>query len=861
MVSMIRNENSGDTNHPQTGGRTGVIGILLIIVTIIIVVAALILAGLNAARLGWTAFLMLSGIAIAGVLGTLSQLSERRASAEILSQSHMGEDIYLDAFMNGAEPSLLMKNGKPHKANAAYMQLAHAVMAIGVSQAPPSVDRIFSAGGKETASAIFRLHHMREDKVSSEEYIDMIDDTGALRRFRVSVAALGEMQLWQISDVTDKTQGQASTLVSAPVGLCSIDEAGNVLATNKVLDRWIAAENGVRPRRLREFVQDSASVLDGEHIVDRIIRSDTRLITQKGMVTPIIMTGTWQKLNNGDMVASLALYGHSSIGMSMSGARQPASPANANHAIDADVSDRQAGNIAALAAHTENLPGQETSSHAPIAILTLSGEILSQSLIRKANPAFEDMSQGLFWRDTAFSEIFDADSVGEEAMLAASVAGTPFDGRLSGENKTPVSVYISEDPENSLRRWAYLVDISERKSLEDQLLQSQKMQAIGQLAAGVAHDFNNLLTTIRLNTDELLGRHPVGDPSYRELHDINTTVNRAAALVKKLLAFSRKQTLRMELLNITDTLSDLSVPLRQSLGERIKLNVVHGRNLPAIRSDKSQLDTVLLNLCVNARDAMEGQGGGQINITTSAVTREVLERMGIQDIKGTDFVLLAFSDTGTGMTDDVKSKIFEPFFTTKEQGKGTGLGLATVYGIIQQSGGYLSVESELGKGTTFNIFLPVATKTEEEKIKPVVNVKLVPKPVDLTGQGNILFVEDEVSVRTIAAKTLRKRGYNVVEAGDGEEAFEILEDAEDPFDLMISDVVMPSMDGPTLLRKGRPLLGDARIVFISGYAEEEFSELLSEEPDVTFLPKPFTLSQLAEKVKAEIGVSHGELNG
>ena len=404
---------------------------------------------------------------------------------------------------------------------------------------------------------------------------------------------------------------------------------------------------------------------------------------------------------------------------------------------------------------------------------------------------------------------------------------------------------------------AYLVDISVRKSLEDQLLQSQKMQAIGQLAAGVAHDFNNLLTTIRLNTDELLGRHPVGDPSYRELHDINTTVNRAAALVKKLLAFSRKQTLRMELLNITDTLSDLSVPLRRSLGERVKLNVVHGRGLPLVRADKSQLDTVLLNFCVNARDAMEDQGGGEINISTQAVPRTVLEEAGVQNIKGQEFICLSFADTGTGMTEEVKSKIFEPFFTTKDQGKGTGLGLATVYGIIEQFGGYLTVDSVLGEGTTFKIYLPVAEKAPNEIFEAAKASKAISKPVDLTGQGNILFVEDEVSVRTIAAKTLRKRGYKVIEAGDGEEAFEILEDAEEPFDLMISDVVMPAMDGPTLLKKGRSLLGEARIVFISGYAEEEFSELLSEEPDVTFLPKPFTLAQLAEKVKAEIGDSYG----
>ena len=384
------------------------------------------------------------------------------------------------------------------------------------------------------------------------------------------------------------------------------------------------------------------------------------------------------------------------------------------------------------------------------------------------------------------------------------------------------------------------------------------MQAIGQLAAGVAHDFNNLLTAIRLNADELLQRHPVGDPSYPELQNINTTGARAAALVKKLLTFSRKATRRMERLDVTDTLSDMIVTLRQTLGERAKLKMVHARGLPPIMADKSQIDTVLMNLCVNARDAMEDQGGGTITIQSKLLPRGDIEDSHLAEalnaIPGEDFVVISVEDTGTGMPEEVKSKIFEPFFTTKEQGKGTGLGLATVYGIVQQTGGHLTVESTLGKGTAFKIYLPAAGPVTEAEIaaeeKPKAPVR---KPADLAGQGNILFVEDEASVRGIAAKALRKKGYQVTEAEDGEEALELLEEAETPFDLMISDVVMPGLDGPSLLKAGRKLLGDARIVFISGYAEEEFSDLLSEEPDVTFLPKPFTFAELAEKVKSEIG--------
>jgi two-component system cell cycle sensor histidine kinase/response regulator CckA len=404
----------------------------------------------------------------------------------------------------------------------------------------------------------------------------------------------------------------------------------------------------------------------------------------------------------------------------------------------------------------------------------------------------------------------------------------------------------------------FLVDISMRKSLEDQLVQSQKMQAIGRLVAEIAHDFNNLLAAMRLYTDTLLGRHPVGDPSYPELQQINANVNRAAELVKKLLAYSRKQTIRAVKLDVSETLSDIAVTLKQVLGERVNLETVYGRDLPPVKVDKNQLETVLMNLAVNARDAMKEQGGGKITIKSEGLKRRDIEgtalRAALTGLKGDEFVQVSVADTGTGITDEIKSKIFEPFFTTKAQGKGTGLGLATVYGIVQQSGGHLAVESELGVGTTFTVYLPAYDGPDDADAAHAQSQSRKPRPPsNLAGQGNILFVEDEDSVRVIAAKTLRKRGYNVIEACDGEEAYEILQDGEESFDLMISDVVMPGMDGPTLLKKARTELGDARIVFISGYAEEEFSELLSEEPDVTFLPKPFSLVELAEKVKAEIG--------
>lgn len=834
MEHMIRAGETLQTLKPKPAITTSVLSKIVLGVMFVCVFAAFLVALLVATRLGWVAFLYLSTLAFVGGLAILKHISgsglRKTDSANFPAESQ----AIMDAFFENPDPCVLIRDGKVRRANRAYSELAERLGSLSAADGPPGVDRIFGVSEKETASAIFRLYHLTDQSTSAEEIIDTIDASGSLRRFKIFVKPLGELQLWQIRDVTSEEFGQEATLAGAPVGLFSMDEKGNIVATNDILNRWVGLPNGSRPKALREFVQDASVLTDEDITPGRVIRADTKLITQKGIATPIIMTGVWNKIDNGDLIASVALYGHSSIGM-----QAQSRTVAAQSTVGKIVGMPNSVNQSFLAA--------------PVAILELHGESLESAEIRGANPAFENMSQGVPWKGTAFSKFFEIGSFKDSDVHAAALTGEPFDAVLSGTNKIPVSIYIASAPNDPLKRWAYLVDISARKSLEDQLLQSQKMQAIGQLAAGVAHDFNNLLTTIRLNTDELLGRHPIGDPSYRELHDINTSVNRASATVKKLLAFSRKQTLRMQALNVTDTLSDLSAPLKQSLGERVRLNLVHGRGLPPIRGDKSQLDTVLLNLCVNARDAMEAQGGGQITMTTSSVDRAALEQDGIKNVKGDAFVLLTFADTGEGMPDEVKAKIFEPFYTTKEQGKGTGLGLATVYGIIEQSGGYLTVESEMGVGTTFRIYLPVADKVDDNHAP--VRKSIDVKPVDLTGQGTILFVEDEVSVRTIAAKTLRKRGYKVIEAGDGEEAYEILEDGDYQFDLMISDVVMPSMDGPTLLKKGRPLLGDARIVFISGYAEEEFSDLLSEEPDVTFLPKPFTLSELAEKVKSEIGES------
>jgi two-component system cell cycle sensor histidine kinase/response regulator CckA len=874
---------SGRSDKRSAGFWALITGLSLLILICAAVVAV------NAAVLGWIGISFIAGLAVISVIAVAGILSAQRTRGTDRRGGSGRGTLYSQAFLDSAEPSLITLNGNPVHANQAYFEFARNLSETPADlrtddALPPAIDRIFSSGSDDMASALFRLHHISPESAGAEEIVEYLSAENGLRQFKVSVRRLGGQSgaqseaafLWQISDVTQKEREGEGHLSHAPVGLFSIRPDGQILAMNKVLLRWLGVEDDPAPSHIRDFIENPDSLLQSTAIAGRTVRTDTRLITRKNVVTPTIMVGGWESLKSGGLICNVALYGHSTLAQPQISAASQSQSKSVRHdknASLAETGDRRSGQ----GSQEGSLSG---FASAPVGMLELSLPDLSTPLaeaqLMKANPAFGRMSEGLEWSDKTFGEIFAPHST-EHRFLDLSPEQTdadkPFEAILLGAPALPVSVYIvpdkrqvnllsDESPETpeSQTVWVFLVDVSARKSLEDQLVQSQKMQAIGQLAAGVAHDFNNLLTAIRLNTDELLQRHPVGDPSYPELQNINSTGLRAGALVKKLLAFSRKQTRRMEMLSVTDTLSDMVVTLRQTLGEKAKLIMVHGRNLPPVIADKSQIDTVLMNLCVNARDAMAEQGGGTITVKSAELIRSEIKDPvlagSLRGLPGDHFVTIEVSDTGTGMSDEVKAKIFEPFFTTKEQGKGTGLGLATVYGIVQQTGGHLDVQSQLGKGTTFRITLPVADPSklpaDVEPVKPSAPIE-PRKPADLAGQGTILFVEDEASVRLIAAKTLRKRGYTVIEAEDGEEALEILEDGDQTFDMMISDVVMPGMDGPTLLKQGRSLLGEARIVFISGYAEEHFSDLLSEEPDVTFLPKPFTLVQLAEKVKSEIG--------
>ena len=389
-------------------------------------------------------------------------------------------------------------------------------------------------------------------------------------------------------------------------------------------------------------------------------------------------------------------------------------------------------------------------------------------------------------------------------------------------------------------------DNTEESRLKREVAQATKMQAVGQLAGGVAHDFNNILTATIGHCDLMLMRHTPGDSDYDDIQQIRINSNRAAGLTRQLLAFSRQQTMRPQILQLPDVISEVSNLLQRLLGETVTLVIKHGRGLGPVRADPGQLEQVIVNLAVNARDSIQTKdaGAGVMTLQTYAVSQADVRKLGGDIMPMGEYTALKVSDTGTGIPPEIVGKIFEPFFTTKEVGKGTGLGLSTVYGIVKQSNGFIFAESEMGAGASFIIYLPVHHEAPGAKAVP----KPVEKPTELWGTGTILLVEDEDMVRVVAERALVRQGYTVLTAAHGEDALEIFDRGEDTIDLLISDVVMPVMDGPTMVRQVRATHPDLPVLFMSGYAEEQLRKSIDLD-GVAFLPKPFSVKQLAEAAR------------
>jgi two-component system cell cycle sensor histidine kinase/response regulator CckA len=430
--------------------------------------------------------------------------------------------------------------------------------------------------------------------------------------------------------------------------------------------------------------------------------------------------------------------------------------------------------------------------------------------------------------------------------------------RLTSQPEDPVSLSLAGV--RGLGEAAVLLgltDTSEEMRLKRQVAQATKMQAVGQLAGGVAHDFNNVLTAILGTCDLMLMRHTPGDSDYDDIQQIRANSNRAASLTRQLLAFSRQQTLRPEVLQLPDVVADVSQMLRRLIGEKIQLVVTHDRDLGPVRADPTQLEQVIVNLAVNARDAMQspsgrggGDGAGRLVLATRKVTTTDVRAMRSEIIPAGEYTALIVEDTGGGIPPEVLGKIFEPFFTTKEQGKGTGLGLSTVYGIVKQSGGFIFAESEVaqngkGGGTRFTVYLPVH-HAAPGSVPDAIAATPAPAALQWAGGGSILLVEDEDPVRIVAERALTRQGYKVTCARDGEEGLELVQEGG-RFDLVVSDVVMPSLDGPAMAREIRRFAPDLPVLFMSGYAEEQLRKQIGLH-NAWFMPKPFSVQQLSEKV-------------
>ncbi|MEN6543712.1 ATP-binding protein [Parvibaculum sp.] len=725
-------------------------------------------------------------------------------------------------------------------ANEAYRSLIGSVNA----ERPAPLERLL-VGREGHAETLYRLAQAARTGFPAEEEIRFALRPGLSEStYKVVVRPLSGPQggaVWLLRDLTvergrlDQAEHQwqrASAFLSAtPIGFYTAELTGEILFVNSRLADWLGMPaDHVSGRKLKLsdiLLGDVAGLalvsdIEGAPVVDADLKG------AEGQPVPVrILRSLVPKAGREGEFISCALV----LDRATSGEAE-------GHARDAELRFARFFN------------------NAPISIATVDAE----GRIDNANSAFLSYMGGNVTRGVALTDLLaeeDRPAVLESlaALRSGRRPGPPIEVRLVDRPERVGQLYASrvDAGEGGSSTVVYLIDATEQKSLELQFAQSQKMQAIGQLAGGVAHDFNNLLTAIIGFCDLLLARHQAGDPSFADVMQIKQNANRAANLTRQLLAFSRRQTLRPKVLSLTDALAELQNLLSRLLTEKVELKIVHGRDLGLVKVDQNQLEQVIMNLAVNARDAMPD--GGRLTIRTANVSEEDSRALDHAMMPPGEYLLIEVADTGTGIPKENLGKIFEPFYTTKDPSKGTGLGLSTVYGIVKQTGGFIFAYSTVGKGTTFRIYLPryFETPAEAKAEAEAQAAAVAAEPTDLTGKGTILLVEDENAVRTFAARALETRGYEVLQADCGEAAIALVQDFEGKIDLVVSDVVMPNMDGPTMVKELRNRIPAAKIIFVSGYAEDAFERSLDPEQQFHFLPKPFSLKQLAAAVKDVMG--------
>jgi two-component system cell cycle sensor histidine kinase/response regulator CckA len=765
----------------------------------------------------------------------------------------------LRAIADGAVDGILVTDpaGRVVYANAAYRALTDAV---GTDDVRP-VERVF-LGDPEVSEAIYRLVKAAREGRRLQEEVRIVGPRGEPARWlRMRVRPLGESgrdartAVWSVADVTrDRDRNETAFqglqhaidyLDHAPAGFFSVDAAGHIGYLNATLAGWLdydLAQIGSGGLKLADIVPGESAALFA------------RLASEPGDVKTAVLDLDLKTRGGKALPVRL----HHKVAFAADGTPGASRTLVLNRASDDGADAQRAAEVrfirffhnTPLAIATVDKSGRIVRTNALAARLFRGKrEAEGSSILDVINTAGRAAIEGAI----AQAARGQADIAPIDAALSADADRTARNPAMAGENDRWARIYVtpvSDAPGEREAAIVYALDTTEQRKLQGDFNQAQKMESVGELAGGMAHDFKNLLNIILLATDFLLTTHRPTDPSFQDIMQIKNTANRAAGLVQQLLAFARKQTLLPQVLDLGEALSEFAVMLRRMIGEKVTLEVLRSRDLWPAKVDGNQFQQVVLNLAVNAGHAMPD--GGKLTIRTANVTAEEARGFTYKGMPAADYVLIEVTDTGTGIAPEDIDKIFLPFFSTKEVGKGTGLGLATVYGIIKQTGGFVYPESQLGKGTTFRIFLPRYVASAEEKAAPQAPAAAIngaqAAAGDDTGQGTILLVEDEKDLRGLNARGLTSRGYTVLQAGNGVEAIEVLEKHDGNIDLVVSDVVMPEMDGPALLKELRRRRPDLKIVFVSGYAEEAFANNRPEGQH-KFLAKPFSLKTLVATVK------------
>ncbi len=829
-----------DLPPPRSGGRLDPLQILFWISATVGVCAAgvAITAGPSVGQAGAVLLVLLAAVGMVlffwmsrGAGRMLGAFPERGAMAAAALRSGRNDFALIEALDEAA----LITDAQlsPIVGNAAYREIAETAGVLGDSDRPPMLSRLFGADPMLSAP-MFRLSKAAQLAQSRREELSATTAlAGKPTRYEASVGPMpGGYVLWRLRELASgegESAGEEARQIfldDAPVGFFAAKSDGAIIYMNRALRSVLGLGDDPSLLRVKDFVKEDAG---------RLLRRERRGFG------PTRMKITLRGIDGQETQASALSFVPPE---QIDGAVRALVFFSENETPEAQLETRSSA---------EGADG--VFSHAPLGIAVLDGADPAAAAILDSNGALMEMTQGRATPSAPFCELFEA-AEGPAALSQRlrQAISDPIEIMLATSPPTAVHVHFARCPDG--RGIAYVLNVTQQRELETRLAQSEKMREIGELAAGVAHDFNNLLTVVMQTCSYLLRRHPVGDADYPMLKEISDHATTAKELSEMLRAYARQQTFAREVFDVGDFIGSRQELIRRIMGASINYEIRHGRDLPYVKVDKTQLERVLVNLATNARDAMTPKGAqlpkdGKLTVRTAAVDAEYVRGLGHNPIEDGKYVMIEVEDTGGGIKPEHAAKIFRPYHSTKEAGKGTGLGLATSYGIVKQSGGYIFFTSKLGVGTTFRIFLPEYQPTQDElqEIVEKERALIAPAPKDVAGRGKILFVEDQTAVRRSIVRNLKECGYEVEEAEHGEEALEILEKKPGAFDIIISDVSMPIMTGPEMLQEAGPeMIGAAKVLFLSGYAPESFSHMLEQYP-VHYMSKPVTMEQLVGRVK------------